>query len=406
MRITNNIILLLTLFSFANIFGQSSPDYSGGFKIKLDKEGKKQMRFISFVQGQLNYNAEADENTQNLSMQMRRARMLVITKISPKFMVFTHFGVNSLNSNTISPTGKGEGSQLFMHDAWVQYSLLPELTLGAGLHYFNGISRLSSQSTLNLMTLDNNRASWATLGLSDQFGRHIGLFAKGSINNFRYQLAVNDAITNGLDSRDVAPNGATVYAGKKHLGAEASKNYAGYFQYGFLDRESDALPFRMGTYLGAKKVFNIGAGFFIHPKGAINMNSNGELKGEDVSIFAVDAFYDAPISEKGDAITAYAVFQKNNYGKDYLYGPYGTGNMIYGHLGYVLPGDKNKIRFQPYVAYGNHSFDASKDNKNELKAGLNTYLSGNNAKLTLEYNNSKFGKAKINTVSLQAMIYL
>jgi hypothetical protein len=66
----------------------------------------------------------------------------------------------------MSPTGTGEGSQVFLHDAWAQYSLGKNNAVGGGLHYWNGISRLNNQ-TLNLMTLD--RTAWATLGLSDQF---------------------------------------------------------------------------------------------------------------------------------------------------------------------------------------------------------------------------------------------
>jgi hypothetical protein len=38
------------------------------------------------------------------------------------------------------------------------------------------------QSTLNLMTLDNQRQAWATLGLSDQL-RDTGVYAKGALGN-------------------------------------------------------------------------------------------------------------------------------------------------------------------------------------------------------------------------------
>ena len=51
------------------------------------------------------------------------------------------------------------------------------------------------------MTLDNNRQSWSTLGLSDQFARHLGVFAKGELGKLQYQVSINDAITNGLDNR-------------------------------------------------------------------------------------------------------------------------------------------------------------------------------------------------------------
>jgi len=37
--------------------------------------------------------------------------------------------------------------------------------------------------------------------------------------------------------------------------------YQGYFMYQFLDQESNFGPGMAGSYLGKKKVFNIGAGF-------------------------------------------------------------------------------------------------------------------------------------------------
>lgn len=288
-----------------------------------------------------------------------------------------------------------------------QYQLGKNHTIGAGLHYFNGISRLNNQSTLNMMTLDNNRQSWATIGLSDQFARHLGVFLKGKFGKLQYRLAVNDAVVNGLDARTPVNSGESIYGGSRLLGTkDAGKTFAGYFDYHFLEQESNFLPYKVGSYLGGKKVFNIGAGFFAHPNGSVVANSAGNLSGENVSIFAVDAFYDTPLSDDGSALTAYAVYQNNNYGKDYLFSAYGTGTMLYGHLGYVLAGDKNKTRYQPYISYGSNSYDATPNNRNLFGIGANAYFSGHNSKLTLEYKNQKFGTINQNTLTLQAMIYL
>ena len=131
-----------------------------------------------------------------------------------------------------------------------------------------------------------------------------------------------------------------------------------------------------------------------------------DLKGEDVAIFAIDAFYDAPLGDNGSAITAYATFQSNDYGKDYLYSAYGTGSMIYGHVGYVIPRDINKVRYQPYVSFASNSYDAVDDNRNIFGIGANAYLSGHHSKLTLEYKNQKFGDSNTGVFTLQAMIYL
>ncbi|WP_179353632.1 hypothetical protein [Winogradskyella vidalii] len=415
MKKSTFLLIGLFIMFFQFMIAQGSPDYSGGLKFKFNEDGTKYLRLISWAQVQANYNTDetfdsnGNENSK-LNFNLRRARVLMFAQINKDFLILTHFGLNSLTSSTLSPTGTGDGSQLFFHDVWAQYSLAEDHTVGGGLHYFNGISRLNNQSTLNIMTLDNNRQSWATIGLSDQFARHLGVFMKGKFNKLQYRVAINDASVSSLDGRTAVAGGDAVYNGRSSLGSKAAgKTYAGYFDYHFLDQESNFLPYKVGTYLGEKKVFNIGAGFFLHPEGAVIDTGTAiapNLEGEDVSIFAVDAFYDRPIGEKGSALTAYAVYQNNDYGTNYLYSAYGTGSMLYGHLGYVLNGDKLKTRFQPYLSYGTHSYDAVGDNRSTLGVGINAYMSGHNSKLTLEYMNQSFGAVDTNTISLQAMIYL
>jgi hypothetical protein len=398
---------ILFLVSFQLAIAQGSPDYSGGLKAKFNDDGSKYLRLISWAQVQGTYNDNVPDDASRLNFNLKRARILMFAQINEKFMILTHFGLNSLNSSTLSPVGKGDGAQLFFHDVWVQYNLSKNLSVGGGLHYFNGISRLNNQSTLNMLTLDNNRQSWATIGLSDQFARHIGVFAKGKFGKLQYRVAINDAITNGLDARNPEAGGPAVYGGKRILGSrDAGKAYAGYFDFQFLDQESNFLPFKVGSYLGGKKVFNVGAGFFLHPSGSVLMDLQGNLQAQDVSIFAVDAFYDAPLGEDGSALTAYATYQSNDYGKNYLYSAYGTGSMIYGHAGYVIAGDKTKTRYQPYISYASNSYDATNDNRNVFGIGTNVYMSGHNSKITVEYKKEKFGSTDNGTFTVQAMIYL
>ncbi|WP_282073678.1 hypothetical protein [Polaribacter atrinae] len=398
------LFVVFSLVSSQFLVAQGSPDYNGGLKIKFDENGKKYLRVISWAQVQASYNNHAPATSSRTSFNLRRARIMMFSQITDKFLILTHFGLNSLEAGSLSPTGNGDGSQLFLHDAWVQYNLSDEHSVGAGLHYFNGISRLNNQSTLNMMTLDNNRQSWATIGLSDQFARHVGLFVKGKLGQLQYRIAINDAITNGLDIRP-AVSGQTVYGGVNLLGTkDAGKTFAGYFEYNFLEQESNFLPFKVGTYLGEKKVFNIGAGFFLHPNGSVKIES-GNSVGEDVSIFAIDAFYDTPLGADGSALTAYATYQSNDYGENYLYSAYGTGNMVYAHIGYVFAGDSTKTRLQPYLSYGRNSYDASTNNRNILGIGINAFMSGHNSKLTLEYQNQDYGTST-SAVTLQAMIYL
>ncbi|MBQ0740957.1 hypothetical protein J9332_42470, partial [Aquimarina celericrescens] len=85
----------------------------------------------------------------------------------------------------------------------------------------------------------------ATIGLSDQFARHIGIYAKGTFGKLQYRVSVNESITNNLqEETDPVNDGSAVYAGRKLLGSkDAGKNFAGYFDYNFMDQESNFLPY-------------------------------------------------------------------------------------------------------------------------------------------------------------------
>ena len=167
--------LVLVLFSYPNLYGQGYPNYRSGFKIEFDEDQPdKFLRVITWAQSQMNYSDDVPDDVSKTNFLLRRARLLFIGQISKDFLTVFHIGLNNLNSQNMDPVGRGDGSQVFLHDAWVQYNFDEKLSVGGGLHYFNGISRLSNQSTLNLLTLSNNRSSWATLGLSDQFARHLG----------------------------------------------------------------------------------------------------------------------------------------------------------------------------------------------------------------------------------------
>ncbi|XLS30857.1 hypothetical protein ACJD0Z_08495 [Flavobacteriaceae bacterium M23B6Z8] len=392
------------LLACIQLTAQGNTEYTSGYKIKFNEEGSKYLRIIAWGQFWAQYNENVPEDASKLNLSIRRARLLTFTQLNKKFMLLTHFGLNSLNGTNTSPIGTGERSQVFFHDFWGEWRFSKQLSIGAGLHYWNGISRLNSQSTLNMMTLDNNRQSWATIGLSDQFARHIGIYAKGSLGKLQYRVAFNEAGESTLDNRDPLVDGTSVYGGRRILGsADAGKVIQGYFDYNFLEQESNFLPYKVGSYLGSKKVFNIGAGFFHHGNGVVE--ADGE--GADVFIFAIDAFADIPLGAKGAALTGYAVYQNNDYGTDYNFGPYATGSLLYSHLGYLISRDPSKTRIQPYASFQNRTIESIDDNENRFGLGMNIFMTGHHSKLSIEYTNIKIGnESSSSTVTLQAMIYL
>lgn len=412
----NKYSFLLSFFFLVALLAnaQGSTEYTGGMKVKLNEDGSKYFRIISWAQVWAQHSDNQTLNSfgnpeSDLDFSMRRARVLMYAQISNKFLILTHFGLNSQNANNMHPVGKNDSSQLFFHDVWGQWSLNDNHAVGGGLHYWNGISRLNNQSTLNMLTLDNNRQSWSTLGLSDQFARHMGVYFKGSFDRLQYRVSINESLNNGLDVGGIPAINNATYNGRAILGGkEAGKNYAGYFDYHFLDQESNFLPYKVGSYIGGKKIFNLGAGFFYQPNGSVSIDGRGSFQGENVTIFAIDAFYDAPLGDKGAAITAYATYQNNDYGTNFTLGQtYETGSMYYTHVGYVLPSTNEKYKIQPYVSLSHRFIEATNDNASRYGIGGNLYLSGHHSKLSLEYSNQKYADlSAVGTVTLQAMIYL
>ncbi|NOX84565.1 MAG: porin [Chlorobi bacterium] len=419
------LILVMLIFVFARVYPQDKDDIvvpraDNKYKpltLKLSKDGTKYIRFLMWGQFWLTGYKDAGGHFK-VNPMLRRARFLTYAQISPRFLILMHFGVNSLSSKNMDPLGNGSnGPQLFLHGLWMEYAIVQKyLYIGGGLHYWNGISRITSQSTLGFMTLDNYRRAWATLGLSDQYARHLGIYAKGMAGGFAYRISVNSPIVNSLDVPKIPENvevwtGQVLYTGRKEFETKASWSYQGYFEYQIFDKESDKLPYRAGTYLGKKKVFNIGAGFFQHPNGTVTYNTDGTLTGHNVSIYAVDVFYDTPLGTGG--LTAYGAWYSFDYGPDYTYGQtYGTGNSILLQAGYLFPHFSDKVSLQFYTAFNTANFTAFDNPGNAIRTGINLFLNGQHAKITLEYDttrdqyNGDERPGRKNSVILQAQIFL
>lgn len=388
-----SLVLMIGLTHFDS-FGQDVEDHSyKPIKLNLDEEGKKYLRLIMWHQIWVtSNNLSADNSKFQLSPSIRRSRLLAFAQVSSKFLILTHFGLNSLNANNLTSLGSnGDSPQLFLHGAWGEYKLNNSLYLGGGLHYWKGLTRLANQSTLNFMTLDQSRPfnAWHSLGITDQFARHLGLYLKGNSGQLEYRFAWNtpgrSPLGGGQDYSSVfntsgTPQSDLTYTGVSNVDQDGNLTgnsiFEGYVKYNIWDNESTKLPYYVGTYLGKKKVLAFGAGFFLHPNGMFN-NATGEHG--SVSHFAGDVFLDMPINE--NAINAYFAFQKFNYGENYISRWGGTGTAIYGQFGYYV----NNSKIMPYVAYSSSNYEGAEDAITALDIGVNYFVNGHNAKVTAEY---------------------
>lgn len=408
------LVILFLLYSFMDCSeAQEVPsEYGSGLKVSFGDQDDKFFRLITWHQAWLTAAQNKDDEFEIIP-RLRRSRLLMYAQLNERFLILTHFGLNNLTPSGLDPLGYSSQAQLFMHDAWVEFKVVDNLFLGSGLHYWNGISRLTNQSTLNFLPLDNPAMAWATIGTTDQFARHLGVYAKGKIGKLDYRLAWNKAALSSLDQQAnlALSSEYAVYRGTSLLGQKKAGNiYQGYFMYQFLDQESNKLPYLVGTYLGKKRVFNLGAGFYTHENGSLSLSNQGDTLAHGVAHFGFDAFYDAPINDDF-AITALATYYLMNYGPNHQLArtsqEVASGNGYYGQVGLLLPPFKISGRRQPYFTYLSREVEALGGTYKRLGMGTNYFISDHNAKITLEYRNASPVQENITEQwVLQAMIYL
>ena len=336
----------------------------------------------------------------------------------------------------------------------VEYKLLDKwLSLGGGLSAWDGLSRYSNPSSPSFLGVDGPLYQQATSNITDNTARMPGIYAKGKLGKLDYRVALNipypttttTAWTNTLTVASTTVNpqfNASTFATNK-----LQPQVQGYFMYQFLDQETNLIPNTVGTYLGQKKIFNIGAGFRYqqnamwqagYNKGATTTGTLVPVGTQTLTLhdttrtalllWSVDLFYDTPINkEKGSALTVYAAYSNYNFGSNYIrnnnplnptttayanpvtnagtskatgnfnpslssfsgagnqYPMIGTGSIYFIQAGYLLPRFKNRTQLQPYgqVMYAN--YQALKGADIVWDIGLNYLIKGHNSKFTLDY---------------------
>jgi len=177
-----------------------------------------------------------------------------------------------------------------------------------------------------------------------------------------------------------------------------------------LEKENNKLPFFVGSYLGTKKVFNLGGGWHHHKEATASKTASGVVQNHDISLIGLDTFLDLPLNKSaGTALTTYAVFYKYDFGPNYIRnvgimnvgfgagtsqnGPgnaqptIGTGNIFYTQSGFLLPekilGEKGRL--QPFGALTHKNFQYFDEGSWQYDLGLNYYINSHHAKITFQY---------------------
>jgi hypothetical protein len=437
---------------FCDLFGPApsaapgSSNYGRGMTILLDDEGKKYIRFLTWNQvwtiftdnnpGTVSNQSQGFDgdglpleklDDSSLDIGLRRARILTYSQLTEKYLILLHVGINNQTftggggsgSGGIGGYGAGKKPQVFIHDVWNQYSVIPRsedralsLDIGAGLHYWNGVSRKSSSSTLGYMTLDAPIFNWPNIEFSDQFARQLGWYAKGRFHDLDYRVSINHPFDTDA-SASLNPDRAV------NIGSDTLA-YAGYFEWQFWDEESNLLPYKTSTWLGDRSVFNLGAGFYFQPNASGILDDDDRLEKQHHLVLGFDCYLDKPVGQYGAAMTFYGAYYVFDYGDNYfrnvgimntgkLGSPdfladqgveptisgegnaqplLGTGEILYLEAGYVLPtwvfADRHG-KLQPFAAFTHKNLEHLDDPAFNWDFGLNYLIDGHRAKLTFQY---------------------
>lgn len=330
----------------------------------------------------------------DFDVSIRRSRSIFYTYLFDRVFMYTMLG-----SDGISFTLPGK-PVVSLYNAQTEYIFLKDkFHLGFGLNTWNGLSRYNNCKLLEFLVVDNPGFAFPVGGRQDRFGRQLGIYAKGTISKLHYRVSVVQPFQFGI------AEGGQIEAVTERLNSNMA--YKGYFSWQFLDKEGTMMPYMTMNNMGRSKILNLGGGFYYHPDAMVHSVADGYAT-PDIFLFAIDVFVDMPL-HKGSAITSYLAYNSFQFGEDYIRSAgkmnvsdadaalallqgtgnteweVGTGQIIRGEAGYLLPGSGMKNRWQPFGAFTYKNFMALDEPSLQYDLGINWFMHGHNLKWTLQY---------------------
>lgn len=412
-----SVVLILSIPAF--ITAQPSDKLKEGIKFYTDagdsskfiKLNLTNQIWARYTENNPNTVVQGRSQTSTTDFSIRRIRLVLSGRLSSRASFFIQFGQNSLNYESARKAGS------FFHDITADYAVIKRsLSVGFGLNGWNGPSRFSNTSVASITTLDPPNYQEVTNDTYDQFVRRLGVYVKGKILKVDYRLSIGKPfVIQTATAFDPINKNATFSTLPPEM------VYQGYVMYQFLDEESNFGPSLAGTYLGAKRVFNLGGGFFYQKNAMFRLASPADTSYQNILLYAIDLFYDAPLNkEKQNAISLYACYSNYDYGNNFLkvsgpnnpasgtavktpglfdkanYGnafPYlGSGKVVYIQAAYKLKKNllKDRGTLQFYTDCQYSRYQALTGPMLVADAGINWLIRGHNTKFTLNYQNRPF----------------
>ena len=383
--------------------------------VRLDEDGTRFIRFGGTLQiwGRYTQTNPGSVLTDDGAVQdgmvdisLRRFRASADLQFTPRAMAWVMVGFNNLNHLSSRKTS------VDLLDAWAEYTVGEGLAIGAGKSLWRGLSRYSAPSASRILTLDLPLVAQPTINFTDDLLRHLGVWAKGRVAQLDYRvLAFSPFPVAG--NAGYASDPVEGVARLTDDGLRGSLATSAYLKWQFFEQESNRLPFSPGTYLGARKVLNLGLGYEFQLDRTHHLDG-GEPVFNDMLLWAVDGFADIPLGHEGrTAVTAYAAMFKYDFGPNTVrnmgannpardvapgqgsfngagnaYPIIGTGRSFYVQAGYLLPpmGRAGRLgRLQPFADLQTSDLEGLDERMTAWHLGLNWLLNGHDSKFSLAY---------------------
>lgn len=399
------LILLFIVLNTISVLAQEKPFNV----INISKDGAQYIKFGMNLQvwgryAELNEGSKIGTNevSDTYDVVIRRLRLQAMGMLTENIFFHLQLGQNNIN---FTQNNGPSNAPLSVMDALGEYHFNEKLHIGGGLTAWGaGTTRYSANSSSSHLTLDTPMYQQFT-NISSTFGnRNLSIYAKGYLGKFNYRAAITNPYRNTTDNLGINSSVST---------QTPRAQYSGILTYSFFDKESLEDAYHKGTYLGTKKILNVALGYMTQAKAMWHLTPDATVAYDDMKILGLDVFYDSPINDKGAAITAYAAFNNNNYGKNYIQSVntpnpaigdntlingsgagfigVGTGNIYYAQLGYLFGKSDNpaqKGRFQPYAATQIADLEALDTPMTMYELGVNYYTTGTlGPKFSLNYQN-------------------
>ncbi len=416
--------------------------------IKFNKEGSSFIQFRMINQDLVQYITQSNPGTTNSNSQpqsssfdiaLRRLRIVASSDIKQKFYFFLQVGVNSqgyrsggvlTNSNYGGPnlvSNIAKRPPVYIHDAIGEFALWKnKIIIGAGLHQWNGVSRLAHQGVSGILAADFPNFFFPNFEATDQNGRQLGIYLRGQVGKVFYNFFLNKPFVSGILKDSVnSPNAVNIINDNVATGA--------YVAYNFMETETFYGGSMPATYLGAKRVLNVGIGYYNQAGATASKASvNTPIQTYTENCLGLDLFWDSPFywGKKVMALSLYSAYLNYYFGKNYLRNiatldPFpnvqsfaqnnqtswsgggnlqptiGTGSIWYTQFGLLLPKFRNGMAVMPFAAYTLKQFELIGTASSQIDVGMSYFIYGQSARITVQYSNWPAYKSNTNNIPVR-----